>query len=62
MKIILPLAQDKKLTVVIRVEPGCLGPDGNSHVKEFCNVAQVEIEPIDSDFVNWEVVPRFDKS
>jgi len=62
MKNILPLPQDKKITVVIRVEPGCLGPDGNDHVEEFCSVAQIEVEPIDSDFVNWEVVPRFDKS
>ena len=62
MKVILPLSQDKKLSVVIRVEPGCLGPDGINHVEDFCRVAQLEFEAIDSDFVNWDVVPRFDKS
>ena len=62
MKNLLPLPEDKKITVVIRVEPGCLGPDGKDNVEEFCSVAQIEIEPIDSYFVNWEVVPRFDKS
>lgn len=62
MKNNLPLPQDKKLTVVVRVEPGCLGPDGNVLVEEFCSAAHLEFEPIDSDFINWEVVPRFDKS
>ena len=57
----LPLSQDKKLTVVVRVEPGCLGPDGNVLIEEFCSVAHLEFEPINSDFINWEVVPRFDK-
>ncbi len=62
MKISLPLPQDKKLTVIVRVEPGCLGPDGKDHIEEFCNFAQAEVEPIDSDFVHWEIVPRHDKS
>ena len=62
MKNNLPLPQDKKLTVVVRVEPGCLGPDGNGLVEEFCSVAHIEFEPMDSDFISWEVVPRFDKS
>ena len=39
MKNILPLSQDKKLTVVVRVESGCLGPNGSKHVEEFCSVA-----------------------
>ena len=44
------------------MEPGCLGPDGNVLVEKFCSAALLEFEPIDSDFINWEVVPRFDKS
>lgn len=62
MKNRLPLPQDKKLTVVVRVEPGCLGPEGQSHIEEFCRFAQIEVEPIDSDFVHWDIVPRHDKS
>ena len=62
MKNNLQLPQDKKITVVIRVEPGCLGPDGSDHIEKYCNAAQIEIESIDSGFVNWEVIPRFDKS
>ena len=62
MKNILPLSQDKKLTVVVRVESGCLGPNGGDHVEEFCSVAQVALEPTDSDFINWEVFARMDKA
>lgn len=62
MKNNLPLPQEKKITIVVRVESGCLGPDGNALVEEFCSAAHLEFKPIDSDFINWEVVPRFDKS
>ena len=62
MKNNLPLPQDKKLTVIVRLEPSCLGPNGNDLIEEFCNFAQVEVETIDSDFVHWELVPRYDKS
>ena len=62
MNVKLPLAEDKKLTVIFRVEPGCLGPDGNEHVAEFCLFAQKEYSPIDSGFINWSIVPMYDKS
>jgi len=62
MKNNLPLPQDKKLTVLFRVEPGCLGPDGKEYIEEFCSFAQKEVESIDSDFVHWDIVPRHDKS
>jgi len=62
MKNILPLSQDKKLTVVVRVEPGCLGPNGNIYVEAFSSVAQEAFEPINSDFINWEVFARLDKT
>lgn len=62
MKIKLPLSQEQKLTVVCRIEPGCLGPQGKDHIAEFCNFAQVEVEPVDADFVHWVLVPRNDKS
>lgn len=62
MKDKLPLPQEKKLNVVFRVEPGCLGPEGEGHVKAFCEYAQKQVEPVDSDFVHWELTPRFDKA
>ena len=48
--------------VVCRIEPGCLGPDGKERIQAFCDFAQAQVEPIDADFVHWELVPRYDKS
>ena len=62
MKNNLPLPQDKKLTIVFRVESGCLGPDGAIHIEEFCRFAQKEFETVDADFVHWKIEPRHDKS
>lgn len=62
MKAKLPLPRDKKLEVVFRVEPGCLGADGKEYVEQFCRYAQEEVEPIDSDFVHWVILSRHDKS
>lgn len=58
----LALPEDKKLTVVVRVEPGCLGQDGDKRIEAFCKVAHLEFEAIDSGFINWQVLPRLDKS
>lgn len=58
----LPLPAEKKLTVEFRVEPGCLGPDGLDYVDDFCIYAQKEIEPVDADFIHWDIAPRFDKA
>ncbi len=62
MKTNLPLPQARKLTVLCRVEPGCLGPDGKDHIEEFCDFAQTQVASIDSDFVIWNLVPRYDKT
>ena len=62
MKDKLPLPQDKKLTVVFRVEPGCLGPNGSAHIEDFCGFARTQVESVDADFVHWQIVPRHDKS
>jgi len=61
LSIKLSLSNDLKLTVLFRVEPDCLGPDGERHVQGFCDFAQKEVESIDSDFVDWCVTPMFDK-
>ena len=58
----LPLSADRKVTVTYRVEPGCLGPKGPEHIDDFCRFAQKEVALIDSDYVKWNIVPRFDKS
>ena len=56
------LPKDKRLTVIFRVEPGCLGPEGKNHIDKFCKLAQKEIETEAPDFVHCLVVPRNDKS
>jgi hypothetical protein len=53
---------DKKLTVISRVEPGCLGPQGHQHIDEFCRFAQKQADAIDSQLVRWLIVPRTDKT
>lgn len=62
MSINIPLTQDQKLTVVYRVEPGCLGPDGLQQIHEFCESAQREIETSESDYLLWVITPRLDKT
>lgn len=58
----LPLPKDRKLEVFFRVEAGCLGPQGEEHVVEFCESAQKAVDAIDADFVHWNIMPRDDKS
>jgi len=62
MKIELPLTQEKKLTVIFRIEPGCLGPKGEEHVDKFCEFAQKKIDSVDADYVSWIIQSRHDKS
>jgi hypothetical protein len=62
MTIKLPLPQEKKLTMIFRVETGCLGPEGAKHIDNFCAKVQKEFIVIDADFIHWEIIPRHDKS
>lgn len=62
MKDKLPLPQEKKLTVIFRLESGCLGPQGDGHIDEFCQIAQTKFQSLYSDIVHWDIVPRRDKS
>ena len=62
MKNNLPLPQDKKLTVLFRLESGCLGPKGDDHIDDFCQLVQKEFVSFHSDYVHWDIVPRHDKS
>jgi hypothetical protein len=62
MKNSLPLQEDKKLLVTYRVEPGCLGPEGENLISAFCDFAQSELRSLDSDYVVLNIVPRNDKA
>lgn len=53
---------EKRLSVIYRVEPGCLGPEGSSHIEGFCRFAQTAIETIEADYVHWDIIPRYDKT
>lgn len=55
------LADEQKLHVLFRVEPGCMGPAGIDHIQEFCQFAQKQVETLDADYVNWEIVARMNK-
>lgn len=57
-----PLPIEKKMTVIFRIEPGSLGPDGKLYVEEFCEFAQTQLQACAEHYLNWVIVPRFDKS
>jgi len=56
------LPSHKKLTVVYKMEPGCLGPNGVETIEGYCQFAQKEIASFNGQFVKWLIQPRFDKS
>jgi hypothetical protein len=62
MKISLPLPNNQKLTVTYRIEIGCLGPEGASHIDAFCLFAEKGVAGLDADLIHWHIVPRNDKS
>ncbi|MCX4026077.1 hypothetical protein H0A36_11125 [Endozoicomonas sp. SM1973] len=55
------VSENRKLTVIVRVEPGCLGPEGMSHIEEFCKFIYAKESALDYHFVNWSFIPRYDK-
>ncbi len=56
------LPDSMKLTVIMRIEPGCLGPNGDSLVDHFCRFAAPAFNLLDSGFISWQLEPRNDKS
>tara|TARA_R110002049_G_scaffold295008_2_gene482108 strand:- start:274 stop:621 length:348 start_codon:yes stop_codon:yes gene_type:complete len=56
------LDNNKKLEISYRVEGGCLGPAGHTHIDKFCEYAQENIQTTSSNFVNLNIIPRHDKS
>jgi len=62
MNIKTQLTHDKKLHVIYRLEPGCLGPKGENHINDFCTFALQKIEAIDENIIIWELQSRNDKT
>jgi len=56
------LDDSHKLTVLCRIEPGCLGPNGKDLIDDFCRYAQSRVQDIDASFVIWQLVARHDKT
>lgn len=54
--------ENKKLTVIFRMEPGSLGPDGAQYINEFCEFAQVQLQACAEMYICWLIIPRLDKS
>ena len=54
----LPLPQEKKLFVIYRLEPVCLGSVGYKKINQFCAHITKNVLPIDSGFIKWTVLPR----
>lgn len=54
--------EKNKLIVVLRVEPGCLGPNGKEYVEDFCRFAQEKNQSLDAEFMHWDIIPRHDKA
>ena len=58
----LAISNEHRIVITYRVEPGCLGPDGHLHVQAFCDFAQQQMASLDAAYVQWQIVPRYDKS
>lgn len=52
----------KKLTVIARVEPGSLGPDGVDKIEDFCRFANQNLETDGQRYTKWQIIPRYDKT
>lgn len=61
MKHPLPALDEKKLLITYRLEAGCLGPDGENHITQFCQFAQSKFKA-DEEYMIWNLVDRSDKS
>ena len=56
------LTDAQKLTIIFRVEPGCLGPRGPEHVTDFCQYARQQLAALAANIVVWDIIPRHDKA
>lgn len=58
----LNLDKSKKLNILCRIEPGCLGPDGMAHIENFCRFANQALKQFKHNYLIWIPLPRYDKS
>lgn len=56
------IPKSKRLIVIFRIEPGCLGPDGADHIEDFCEFARDKIQSQNQEILHWVLIPRYDKS
>jgi hypothetical protein len=56
------LNNNSKLTIIYRIEPGCLGPNGKDYIEDFCHSTQNDFAKLANDFILWSIIPRYDKS
>jgi len=56
----MPMSDDKKLTLLYRVEPGCLGPKGVEYIEDFCSYANKQL--CAPEFAVYRFVARYDKN
>ncbi|MEH6397180.1 hypothetical protein [Pseudoalteromonas sp.] len=54
------ISDDKKIQLLYRVEPGCLGPTGAQTIERFCIYADQQL--VAPYFAHYHFTPRFDKS
>lgn len=53
---------DRVLTLIYRVEPGCLGPEGIKYVEDFCNYSNGTMALLGQGVIQFFFTPRYDKS
>ncbi|WP_149982001.1 hypothetical protein [Pseudoalteromonas rhizosphaerae] len=54
------ISDDKKIKLLYRVEPGCLGPTGAQTIERFCDYANQQL--VAPYFALYHFTPRFDKT
>ena len=54
------ISDDKKIQLLYRVEPGCLGPQGMEYIEGFCNYANQQISS--PYYALYQFTARLDKS
>lgn len=50
------------LHLLMRIEPGCLGPDGAELVIPFCQFVEEPFQRLGGQLLHWQIEARFDKT
>lgn len=56
------MSQELDLKLIVRVEPGSLGPDGLDHIEAFCELANKVFSKVDYIQLSFSIIPRYDKA